>query len=102
VRGRGSSIPNANQSLYSEKKHRGARIWLPFFLFEEPVSKCSILLKVKSKIPDFERGMAKILATGIHLVFRGLKFEPRHLRDVPPDADLPAVRQAGIEQKGTF
>ena len=35
--------------------------------------------KIKSKIPDFERGKAKILTTGIHLVFRGLKFEP----DVP-------------------
>jgi hypothetical protein len=34
------------------------------------------LYKVKSKIPDFERGKAIILTTGIPLVFRGLKFEP--------------------------
>ena len=32
--------------------------------------------KFKSKIPDFERGKAKILTTGIHWVFWGLKFEP--------------------------
>ena len=30
----------------------------------------------KSKIPCFERGKAKILTTGIYLIFRGLKFEP--------------------------
>ena len=45
------------------------------------------LFEIKSKIPDFERGKAKILTTpvrsarptgqaGIHGVFRGLKFEP--------------------------
>jgi len=44
------------------------------------------LFEIKSRIPDFERGKAKILTTGIHGVFRGLKFEP--------DAD--------IGQKGTF
>ncbi len=54
--------------------------------YYEAVSKCSILFEIKSKIPDFEREKAKILTTGIHGVFRGLKFEP--------DAD--------IGQKGTF
>jgi len=52
----------------------------------EPVSKYSILFEVKSKIPDFERGKAKISTTGIQVVFRGLKFEP----------------DAEIEQKGAF
>jgi len=33
------------------------------------------LFKFKSKIPDFERGKAKILTTGIYKIFRGLKFE---------------------------
>jgi hypothetical protein len=37
---------------------------------------------------------AKILTTGIYLIFRGLKFEPRRWRDVPPDAE--------IGQKGAF
>ncbi len=37
----------------------------------ETFEKCSILLKFKSKIPDFERGKTKILTTGIHVVFRG-------------------------------
>jgi len=52
----------------------------------EAFEKCSILFKFKSKIPDFERGKAKILNTDIHRVFRGLKFES----------------DAGIGQKGTF
>jgi hypothetical protein len=43
---------------------------------EETFEKCSILFKVKSKIPDFERGKARILTTGIPVVFRGLEFEP--------------------------
>ncbi|MFZ0448180.1 MAG: hypothetical protein WAL98_02975, partial [Desulfatiglandaceae bacterium] len=43
-----------------------------FYTFE-PVSKRSILFEVKSKIPDFERGKAKILTTGICWIFRGLK-----------------------------
>jgi hypothetical protein len=33
------------------------------------------LFKIKSKIPDFERGKTKILTTGICAIFRGLKFE---------------------------
>ncbi len=52
----------------------------------ESFEKCSILFKVKSKIPDFEREKTKILTTGIHRVFRGLKFEP----------------DAEIGQKGAF
>jgi hypothetical protein len=40
----------------------------------------------KSKIPCCERGKAKILTTGIYLIFRGLKFEP----------------DAEIGQKGAF
>jgi hypothetical protein len=35
----------------------------------ETFEKCSFLFKFKSKIPDFERGKAKILTTGIHCVF---------------------------------
>jgi hypothetical protein len=31
----------------------------------ETFEKCSIMFKVKSKIPDFERGKARILTTGI-------------------------------------
>jgi hypothetical protein len=31
----------------------------------ETFEKCSILFKVKSKIPDFERGKARILTTPI-------------------------------------
>ena len=53
---------------------------------EEPVSKCSVLPEIKSKILDSERGKAiplqAGLTTGIRGVFRGLKFEP----DVPPAA----------------
>jgi len=41
----------------------------------EAFEKCSFLFKFKSKIPDFDRGKAKILTTGIHRVFRGLQFE---------------------------
>jgi hypothetical protein len=37
--------------------------------------KLGIFFKIKSKIPDFERGKARILTTAIHSVFRGLKFE---------------------------
>jgi hypothetical protein len=37
---------------------------------------CAYLFEFKSKIPDFERGKAKISTTGIYLIFRGLKFEP--------------------------
>jgi hypothetical protein len=33
----------------------------------ETFEKCSILFKFKSKIPDFERGKARILTAGIHL-----------------------------------
>ncbi len=46
-------------------------------LTTEAVSKCSILFKIKEGDP----AMAG-LTTGIHLVFRGLKFEPA----VPPMA----------------
>ena len=35
--------------------------------YDETFEKCSILFKVKSKIPDFERGKARILTTGIPL-----------------------------------
>jgi hypothetical protein len=35
------------------------------FLSYETFEKCSILFKVKSKIPDFERGKPRILTTGI-------------------------------------
>jgi len=52
----------------------------------ETFEKCSFFFKFKSKIPDFERGKAKILTTGIHRVFRGLQFEP----------------DAEIGQKGAF
>ena len=41
---------------------------------------CADLSMFKSKIPDSERGKAKISATGLPEVDRGLKFEP----DVPP------------------
>jgi len=34
------------------------------------------MFEFKSKIPDFERGKAKISTTGIYGIFRGLKFEP--------------------------
>ena len=37
--------------------------------YDETFEKCSILFKVKSKIPDFERGKARILTTRI--VHRG-------------------------------
>ncbi len=50
-------------------------------IIKEPVSKCSILFKVKAGDPA-----AAGLTTGIHRVFRGLKFEP----------------DAEIGQKGTF
>jgi hypothetical protein len=49
----------------------------------ETFEKCSILFKVKSKIPDFELGKARILTTGIPIVFRGLEFES--------DAACPAI-----------
>ena len=50
---------------------------------KEPVSKCSIS---KSPLICSRSRKAKILTTGIHVVFRGLKFEP----------------DANIGQKGTF
>ena len=37
--------------------------------------KLRFFVKVKSKIPDFEREKTKILTTVIRIVFRGLKFE---------------------------
>jgi len=36
--------------------------------------KLGFFVKIKSKIPDYERGKIKILTAGIHSVFRGLKF----------------------------
>jgi hypothetical protein len=44
-------------------------------LDNETFEKCSILFKIKSKIPDFERGKARILTAGIPVVFRELEFE---------------------------
>jgi hypothetical protein len=68
------------------------------------------LFKFKSKIPDFERGKAKILTTpeewaphstgqaGIHRVFRGLKFES----DPSEIGFAFHGTSAGIGQKGVF
>jgi hypothetical protein len=46
-----------------------------------PERKIGSFVKIKSKIPDFEREKANILTTGIRVVFRGLKFEsdPREI-----------------------
>jgi preprotein translocase subunit SecA len=71
----------------------------------ETLEKCSILFKVKSKIPDFERGKARILTTptihrGRHPYpegFRGLEFEP--------DAACPAIAIGGggrLGKRGRF
>jgi hypothetical protein len=38
---------------------------MDFLEERETFEKCSILFKVKSKIPDFERGKARILTTPI-------------------------------------
>jgi len=48
---------------------------LPSVGKRETFGKYSFLFKFKSKIPDFDRGKAKILTTDIHYVFRGLQFE---------------------------
>ena len=67
------------------KKERlgNCNIAIEIYFKNEPVSKCSIS---KSPLICSRSRKAKILTTGIHVVFRGLKFEP--------DAD--------IGQKGTF
>jgi hypothetical protein len=48
-----------------------------------PERKLGFFVKIKSKIPDFEREKTKILTTVILVVFRGLKFEsdPREIGD---------------------
>jgi hypothetical protein len=44
-------------------------------LYVETAEECLILFKVKSKIPDFERGKRRILTAGIPVVFRGSKLK---------------------------
>jgi hypothetical protein len=47
----------------------GMTLWVSVHLYDlqysETFEKCSALFKVKSKIPDFERGKARILTTPI-------------------------------------
>ena len=53
----------------------GFQLSVARFLSKRASFKMLNFVRDKSKIPCFKRGKAKILTTGIYVIFRGLKFE---------------------------